>query len=223
MHKFISPLIAVPLLAFCSLVLSDDLPATTHDGLELLPDTTVRAAYMKPGADLSQYDRIALLEVYVAFRKNWQRDHNRDAIGLDDRVSDKDMQRIRETLAADFKKIFIDELSTRGGHEVVDQAGEGVLIVRPAIINLDVAAPDTMSPGMSRTYTASAGSMTLYMELYDGRTQDIIARVIDPEAVDDGMIQWSNSVSNRAEADRILRRWAKLLNEHLAEVKSVGR
>ena len=72
-------------------------------------------------------------------------------------------------------------------------------------------------------YFGMLALMTLYMELYDGATQDIIARVIDPEAMDDGMIQWSNSVSNRAEADRILRRWAKLLNEHLAEVQSVKR
>ena len=36
----------------------------------------------------------------------------------------------------------------------------------------------------------------------------------------DHTIQWSNRVTNKAEADRIIRRWAKLLNEHLAEVQS---
>ena len=71
------------------LVAADNLPSVTEDGLHRVPDTKVRAAYAKPGADLGEYDKIALLEVYVAFRKNWQRDHNRDAIGLEGRVSDQ--------------------------------------------------------------------------------------------------------------------------------------
>lgn len=194
---------------------ADDFPPVSHDGLHLVPDTKVRAVYMKPGADLGEYQSIALLEVYVAFRKNWERDHNRDAADFEDRVTDKDMQRIREQLAQEFEKIFVDELSTRGGHKMVAEGGTGVLIIRPAIINLEVTAPDRMTAGMSRTFVTSAGQMTLYMELYDGATGDIIARIVDPRAADDSRMQWSNSVTNRAEADRIMRRWAQLLNDHL--------
>jgi hypothetical protein len=198
----------------------DDLPTVTEDGLHRVPNTQVRAAYAKPGADLGEYDKIALLEVYVAFRKNWQRDHNREAIGLEGRVSDKDMQEIRQHLAEEFEKVFIDELSTKGGHEMVREGGDGVLILRPAIVNLDVTAPDTMEAGITRTFAASAGQMTLYLELYDGKTGDIIARIIDPEVAGDHAIKWSNRVTNKAEADRIIRRWAKVLNDHLAEVES---
>ena len=50
----------------------------------------------------------------------------------------------------------------------------------------------------------------------------IARKVGTAKALDNGMIQYSNSVTNRAEADRILRRWARLLNDHLAEVKSTG-
>jgi hypothetical protein len=35
---------------------------------------------MKVGADLSQYDNFSQLDTYVSFRKNWLRDHNREAI-----------------------------------------------------------------------------------------------------------------------------------------------
>ena len=55
-----------------------DLPAVSHDGLHLMQDTKLRAVYMKPGADLSGYDKIALLDTYVAFRKNWKREHNQE-------------------------------------------------------------------------------------------------------------------------------------------------
>lgn len=62
--------------------------------------------------------------------------------------------------------------------------------------------------------------MTLYMELYDGRTGDIIARVVDPEALGDDFWQVRNSVTNLADADRVLRRWATLLSDHLAAMKA---
>ena len=198
------------------------LPAVSHDGLHLLPGTKVRAVYAKPGANLSEYDKLALLDCYVAFRKNCKREHNED-VPFGERVSDKDMKKIRDKLSKEFNKVFTDVLTAKGGHQVVAKGGDGVLILRPAIINLDVTAPDTMSPGMSQTYVASAGSMTLYLELYDGKTGDIIMRIIDPEAAENaGLAEISKAVTNRADADRILRRWAELLNDHLAKGTSSG-
>ena len=213
-------IISVFVLMAASLAMAKaDLPAVSHDGLHLMPDTKLRAVYMKPGADLSEYDKIALLDTYVAFRKNWQRDHNNEE-PFDQRVSDKDMKEIRDRVAREFTKEFTKVLSTEGGHQVVTDAGDGVLILRPAIINLDINAPDMMSAGMSQTFVASAGSMTLYMELYDGKTQSIIARIIDPEAADNaGIAEVANRVTNTADFDRILRRWAEILNKHLAQVK----
>ncbi len=216
-NKIIFPLFLVMFATFA--VAKTDFPAVSHDGLHLMPDSKLRAVYMKPGADLSQYDRVAILDTYVAFTKHWQREHNEDE-PFEMRVSDKDMKEIRERVAKEFTKEFTKVLSTEGGHQVVKDAGDGVLILRPAIINLDINAPDTMTAGMSQTVVASAGSMTLYLELYDGKTQAIIARIIDPEAADNvGIAQVANRVTNTADFDRVLRRWAELLNKHLAQVK----
>jgi hypothetical protein len=216
-NKIIFPLFLFMFATFA--VAKTDFPAVSHDGLHLMPDSKLRAVYMKPGADLSQYDRVAILDTYVAFTKHWQREHNEDE-PFEMRVSDKDMKEIRERVAKEFTKEFTKVLSTEGGHQVVKDAGDGVLILRPAIINLDINAPDTMTAGMSQTVVASAGSMTLYLELYDGKTQAIIARIIDPEAADNvGIAQVANRVTNTADFDRVLRRWAELLNKHLAHVK----
>ena len=112
---------------------------------------------------------------------------------------------------------FVEELQTEGGYEVVDDGAEDVMIIRPAIIDLDIEAPDTMTPGMSATFSASAGQMTLYMELFDSVTSEIIARVVDAEGGrDHGMIR--NRATNKAEADRILRKWADILRSHLDRV-----
>jgi hypothetical protein len=128
------------------------------------------------------------------------------------------MENIKKHLAAEFRKIFIQELQTKGGYEVVDAPGEDVLLVRPAIINLDVTAPDTMEAGRSRSFSTSAGQMTLYVELYDSATSELLARVIDARSGrSSGPIEWQTKVTNRAQADKILRKWAGVLRERLDE------
>jgi len=209
--------IAVVLLAGCAAATKPGFPAQSPDGLQLVPDTQLAAVYMKPGANLSQYSKVALLATYVSFAKNWQRDYNEEAT-FEDQVSDKDMQKIRDNVAREFNAEMTRVL-TADGRQIVTTGGEGVLILRPAIVNLQVTAPDLMTPGMEQTFVASAGSMTLYLELLDGKTGDLIARVIDPEAADDaGMAQVSNAVTNTADFDRIVQRWAQILNSHLAAI-----
>lgn len=201
-------------------VAKDKLPEVTTDGLHLVKGTKLKAVYQAPGASLKEYDKVALLEAYVAFKKNWQREYNEDSASLERRITDKDMKRIRDEVAKEFNKIFTEVLSKEGGHQMVTTGGDGVLIIRPAIINLVVTAPDKMTAGMSESYSASAGQMTLYMELLDGKTGALLYRVIDPEAAGNDFFQIRNSVTNRADADRVLRRWAKLLNAQLAAVKA---
>lgn len=208
---------AIMTLLLSSMALAKSpLPEVSHDGLHLMKDTTLRAVYMKPGANLDQYDKVALLACYVAFQKNWQRNYNDESIDLMDRVTDEDMKNIRDNLATEFNKVFTKVL-TEGGHQMVTKAGSGVLIVQPAIVNLQLTAPDTMSPGEA-TISANAGQMTLYMQLYDGKTGDIIARIIDPEAMGGDFAEIRNSVTNMADAERVLRRWATILNGHLEAV-----
>ncbi|MEZ5501108.1 MAG: DUF3313 family protein [Halioglobus sp.] len=192
-------------------------PPVSPDGLHLVPGTTLAAVYMKPGASLSQYDKIALLATYVSFAKNWQQDYNEDAT-FQNQVTDQDMQRIRDNVAIQFNQEMIKVL-TADGRQIVTTGGSGVLILRPAIINLEITAPDLMTPGMEQTFVTSAGSMTLYLELLDGKTGDLIARVIDPEAADDvGMATIANGVTNTADFDRIVQHWAQILNAHLASI-----
>lgn len=215
----LTPIIVGALLALSAPVMAkDELPEVSSDGLHLVPDTKVFAAYVQPGATLDQFTKVMILDCYVDFIKNWQKDYNLDEIGLSGRVSDKDAEKIKQRLAEEFKKVFVEELG-KNGHEVVEEIGPDVLLLRPALINVDVVAPDIMSAGMSRTYIRSAGSMTLYLELYDSSTSTLLARVIDPQADRDGFAQSANRVTNRAAAGRILRDWANLLAAHLGDVQ----
>jgi hypothetical protein len=188
----------------------DELPETTPDGLKRIDTKDVDAVYIQEGASLEPYKRVYLVECVVAFKKDWEKDYNRSAADLSRRVKDKDMQRIQSAMSAEFEKVFRKALE-EAGYEVTTELADDVLILRPAIINLDPKAPDLKKAGMSYTIVQSAGAMTLYMELYDGGTNAKIAMVMDGRADSRGMAQRANRTTNKAAADRILRQWANRL------------
>ena len=210
-------LTAVTLLFPIMASADDEVPEMTHDGLVLVADRSVAAAYVDPDADFGAYNKIMLLDCYVAFRKNWRRDQRRTGSMIT--VTKGDMDRIKTGVAELFDEVFTEELSKDGGYEIVAAAGEDVLLVRPAIIDLDVTAPDTSTPGRSSTYTTTSGAATIFIELYDSETGDILARAADRRIAQHmgGNLSYSNRVTNRADAKKMMRVWAKALRERLDE------
>lgn len=199
---------------------AESIPEVSPEGMQLQKSKDARVVYLKPGATFDQYKRVAILECFVDFAKDWQRDYNNDVAGIQRRVSTQDMDRMKAAVAAEFKKVFTEELQTKGGYQIVDTAAPDVLVLRPAIINLMVTAPDLMTADMGRTVVASAGQMTLYLELWDSSTNTILARIMDAQADRGmgGMAVVADSVSNKAAADLILKRWAEKLRKHLDAV-----
>jgi len=197
----------------------NELPEVSPEGLKLIKGTKLGAVYMKEGADFSGYDKVAILDCDVAFKKHWKREQNREHFGS---VSDEDIVRIRTKLADEFMKVFSEEL-VKKGNEISMTAASDVLVLRPSIINLDINAPDTRTPGTSYSIASSAGQMTLYLELYDSITHDLLARVIDTEA-DRGFDNFTlqNEATGRRAADHILRKWADILGDFLQHARSTG-
>ena len=151
---------ALALVAIASFqVQSEDPPAVSFDGLYLEPNKEVAAFYVKPDTDFSVYKRVIMLDAYVAFKKNWQR--NTKVAGR--RVSNKDMEKIKVEVSSLFHDTFKQQMEADDGYPMVADAGDNVLILRPAIIDLDITAPDIPVAGRSKTYVASAGAATLYL------------------------------------------------------------
>jgi hypothetical protein len=133
------------------------------------------------------------------------------------------MDRIQRELAAEFKRVFTEELQTKGGFEIVDIAAPDVLILRPAILNLMVNAPEIdTAPTMAFAVVSSAGQMTLYLELWDSTTNTILARVIDTEADESsgGFAQAGGVARNKEAADEILASWADRLRTALDNART---
>jgi hypothetical protein len=189
------------------------------DGLELVEKSRKSELYVDPGVDWNSYTKIQLDPATVAFRKNWQRDQNRSQPF---KVRTEDMERIKAELSELFGEVFAEELTSGGGYVMATESADDVLRVTPQIVDLDVYAPDTRnSTGIQRSYTETAGRMTLKLDMYDSVTGDLIARASDRrEAPRRGYMQWTNSVTNRTEAKLMLERWAKDLREFLDEARS---
>ncbi len=197
-------------------------PDVSDDGLVRVDSKRLDAVYWREGATLADYDKVMIGDVEVSFRKNWQRDQNSRRRSSTDRVTAEDMTKIREGVAEGFREVFVKVLE-EGGYVVVDEPGDDVLALEPSIVDLDVRAPDLSmrQPGITRTYTTSAGEMTLNMALLDSGSNSQIGRVIDRRrAMERGQqLQWTTSISNRQEANIMFRSWANALLDALNEAK----
>ncbi|TQV74229.1 DUF3313 domain-containing protein [Exilibacterium tricleocarpae] len=182
----------------------------TFDGLQRVPHSKLDEVYVNPDADFARYRRLMLVEPTVAFQKGWKREHRS--------VSDRDIEQLKHRVAKLFREVMVEEMEA-GGHPVVTEPGADVLLARPAIIDLDITAPDVTTAGRVQTYVTSAGAATLYLELFDSYSGAILARIIDRKASrDDRIFHLSSRVYNTAEARRVVRRWAKLLLERWDEI-----
>ena len=214
-NRFLLPLI----VALSCLLLVTNAGADAHgevgdiDGLVPVENASVAMAYVDPNADFSVFRRVAILDPFVAFRSNWQRDQRR----ANNRITSSDMERIQADVARLFREVFTEVLEEDDGFEVVDVANHDVLLLRPAIIDLDISAPDTMSAGRSRTFSATTGGATLYIELFDSLSGKKIGKAADRQEIRStaGRVSLSNRVTNTAEARRMFRRWAQILRDKL--------
>ena len=185
------------------------------ENLVTVDDPQVAVAYIDPNADFSVFKRVMILDTFVAFKSGWERDQRRGTRGT--RISARDMDRIKTRVSELFNSVFIEVLEADDGFEIVSEPDYDVLLVRAAIIDLDVTAPDTSAAGRSRSYTADSGAATLYIELYDSVSGQILGRAFDRQAArqNTSVMRWTNRASNTADARRVFRGWATTFRDFL--------
>ena len=210
--------IILPLLLLASTPVMAAKPPDTWEGLLLVQSTKMDAVYLLPDADFRGYTKVMLDPTETAFRKNWQRDQNSDAIDTQRRISNSEAKEILDRAKTGFDKVFA-EAYQKAGYQVVTEPGPDVLRLRTAVINLDVAAPDTMSAGRSWTFSREAGAATLVLEARDSVTGAVLGRAIDARSTGDARPYLRNSVTNYSEFRELFERWAKLSINGLTELK----
>lgn len=191
-------------------------PPASWDGLELRKVKGLDAVYVRPGVEFKAYRTLYLDPVEVAFDKDWN--PNSSSRGTSGRLDASDIEKIRTEMATEFQRIFAERLA-KGGYRVVDRPGEDTLQVSAGLADVYIAAPDKPTSGRSYTFTVSAGRMTLVMELRDGPTAQLLARVVDRHVGrDNATLSITNGVTNSAEFRRAVQGWADKLVQALDRV-----
>jgi Protein of unknown function (DUF3313) len=191
-------------------------PPEEWDGLVRQSGTRLGAVFVRPDAEIVGYRNVKIDPVEVSFARNW--DPNRGGRSQLGRLNADDMAAIQAGVADLFRETFRAELE-RGGYQLVETAGPDTLRVSAAIVDLYINAPDTMTAGRSRTYTANAGRMTLVAELRDSMTGELLARAVDSRSArSTGTWNITNRVTNTADARRAMGIWATALRQALDEM-----
>jgi hypothetical protein len=186
------------------------------DGLVLRPGTRLDAVFVKPDADIVGFRNVRLDPVQISFAANW--DPNADRRSASRRLNAADLDAIKGRLAELFQQTFRAELA-RGGYALVEESGPDTLRVTPAIVDLFINAPADAAVGRSRTYTTQTGRMTLVLEMRDSVTGEVLARAVDRRAGrSTGQLQWTNRVTNTADAQEAIAIWASALRRALDEL-----
>jgi Protein of unknown function (DUF3313) len=195
---------------------ADTNPPLDDEGLTAITVKGLDHVYVRPGANLSQYDKIMLDPVEVSFSKSWKPD---PAGGP---ITAAEKQTIRDGLARIFRDELKKQLGGPGGYPLVTTAGTDVLRIRAEIRDLYINAPDLPRAAAKRTYAVSVGEMRLVAELRDASTGSLIARVIDYKK--DPNAPWlhlTTRVDNAAAARRAVAEWAKILRRRLDAAHTV--
>jgi hypothetical protein len=196
-------------------------PPETWDGLVEVKAKRVELAYLAPGADFRPYRKVMVDPTQVAFHKDWMKNMNQQR-DLSRRTTPEDAQEILAAARSNFDDIF-HEAFTKAGYAVASTPGPDVLRVATAVVNLYINAPDTMSAGRSRTYTANAGEATLVIEMRDSQTGALLGRVVDQrETRDMGGMGMTTSVTNVSDFRALFKNWASITVKGLDALKAAS-
>ena len=191
----------------------------SEEGLQRLKVSGLDLVYARPGATLAGYTKVLVNPVSVAFQHDWERSMERTPGSI---VRPEDMKRIRDELAGIVRGEIVKELG-KGGYQLVDSAGVGVLEINPRVTELWINAPDLPTAGITRRYTMSFGRMTLIVDLRDAMTGETVMRILDRSLGRDyGELRWTTRVENAMQAQLVANGWARALRKELDLARGIG-
>jgi hypothetical protein len=193
----------------------------TWDHLVKVKSKRLELVYLAPGADFRPYKRVMLDPTEVAFEKNWRRDYNNTTMGLSQRVSETELEKLIAQGVVAAGDLFAAAW-TEGGYPVVTAPGADVLRVRTGIMNIRVTSPDRPMAGRSTSFANEAGFATLVVEVRDSQTGAIMGRAVDGRVAGDTSVGWRNRVTNRSDFRQVVKGWAKTSVRGLAELKTLS-
>lgn len=159
------------------------------------PDSTVEASYVATDADFSRFDRLMGADMGIFFPESTN-------------IPADDLARIRTI----FRSSFLSELDA---YEVVENAGQGVMLVDASLIDLRTAGQMDI-PSLRREIqdVARQGSLVFLMELKDSETGRVLARAAD-SSLNPNIGSDDIDETEWGEVERAAAHWASLFRQFL--------
>lgn len=190
------------------------------DGLVRIKSDKIEMVFLAPEADFRPYTQVMLDPSEMAMQKNWLRDQRRDSRSLGSQATERDIVRALDAGEKQFDGYF-SEAFTKAGFAIATAPGADVVRVSAGVFDIDVYAPD-VAIGRTRTYSEEAGAGTLVIEVRDSVTNALLGRAVERRIAGDNGPWLRTAASNRADFDRLFRRWAEVSAEGLAELKALS-
>lgn len=188
------------------------------DNLHRVDNSRAKVAYVDPDADFSRYTKVLVRPLGVDNIEIIQPDRTGSAINRRDwELTDADKLALQDMFQSAMEK----QLQERGQFPLVTEPGDDVLEIGAMITAIAPAAAkdDNMSRTAGRSYviTEGAGSIAVAVALGDSQTSEVLALFKDARS---SSHHWgmNNSVTNRADVQRVFNSWATQINSSLAKV-----
>jgi hypothetical protein len=175
-------------------------------------------AYIDPRVDFSRYTKVLVEPLGVSNIEVIQPNDRGSAISRGDwELNDDDRRALQEM----YRSAMVKQLQDKGHFPVVDEPGDDVLLISAMITAIapSAAKDDSRSRTAGRSYviTEGAGAIAVAVGFADSETGEILALVKDSRATTNN---WglNNSVTNRADVQRMFNSWAIQIDSSLAKV-----
>ncbi|MDY0007022.1 MAG: DUF3313 family protein [Spongiibacteraceae bacterium] len=178
-----------------------------ENGLYQVRQSGMDTALTNPDANFGAYTKVLLAPLDLSSVHIVQ-----PSLGMGDRpfrLTDEVRSALQTAYTDMAKKYFV----ARGGYELADSAGPGVMTLRGAITELRPNAPNDSAgsraggySARSEIYSEGAGDMTVSATLSDSNTEAVLARFADRRR---GSRMWgpNNKVHNFADVQREFASW----------------
>ena len=180
------------------------------------PARSIGGVYRAPYATFTQYQRLILEPPSISFVEDWAENHPE--------VSPTELARLRAERFELFRDEFTREFVKRGPYKFADEPAPDVLLVVPAIEELDIMTPEAGVRTRQRTFLPGRPvTMKVTGDIRDAVTGKLVGRVITyhlPEQNPNNELRIANRAANAQEQRRVFAEWSLLVHEALNVAKA---
>ena len=213
MYKLLMSLFALMFLAAGAMAEDKPTLATVEGApdLEKVSRAKFRETFVNMSADFTRYNKLYLGDAYFdyrdvgepkRYRTNMYSSSTKSFFG----IPEEDRKKFEEITDEAFTK----ELEKSKKFTISDSLDENTIIMRGAVVDIVSRVPPEFV-GRSEVYLANVGEATLVLELLDGKTGDVLARVAERRAMGrpGGSVDLMTAMpTNSVTAWADVRRWA---------------